>query len=49
MTQKLPNLIAAATILALAPTAQASCSHGVGGVDHEEETGSCSFTCLAAP
>lgn len=29
--------------------ADAACGNGVGSVDHDEETGSCSFTCLAAP
>lgn len=29
--------------------ANSSCSNGVSHVDHEENTGNCSFGCLAAP
>lgn len=29
--------------------AKSSCTHGVSDVDHDEETGSCRFGCLAAP
>lgn len=29
--------------------AKESCSNGIKSVDHDEETGSCSFSCFAAP
>ena len=30
-------------------TAKDTCTNGVEHVDHDEETGSCSFSCFAAP
>ncbi len=30
-------------------SAKSTCGNGVSSVDHDEETGSCGFTCLAAP
>jgi hypothetical protein len=29
--------------------AKESCSHGIESLDHEEKSGNCSFSCLAAP
>jgi hypothetical protein len=29
--------------------ANTSCTYGTGSVDHDETTGSCSFSCLSAP